>query len=505
MSTGTIAAESLTTVYRFFDVLPDPKTPKDPDDPKTPKDPGDPQPKEPKGGHLIDWLKITLTPVQGPQGGPNMNVDLLFLSAAPDGSLSLPAIPKSALVTDLLETSFPTTVDSGVADLIVSFTGENHAAAVPEPSSLVVLLILVGLFGFAGARHRLSISWCQQLALRNSIKKGVVWLAIVSSLSAPCAVGEAGVLWVSVPGTDNSSTLYELDSKNGNILGSIAVPYLRADDVSFAKNGSIWLPDRLTGYVHHIDSEGYLIDSYYVGSDAIALTVLPDNRIAVGFDRYNVVDYLDPTTGEVSFGFLAYGPVTGLTSNDVNRTFSLDIYGSIATVDDAGNLLDVLTTEATGELAGLAYSGTSFFIASIGGRIQEVDAVSGQLINSFAGPSGMTGLDFLDIDVPADGNPVPEPASILIVLAGLGVALIRWRQNLFVADSRPLLGFSRSAITTVAEAWANHSQTAGNDACSAKPGMALTTRCGSTDQLPQRTERRRMTFVRSVYCLQLSK
>src|SRR6187549_2374341 len=111
--------------------------------------------------------------------------------------------------------------------------------------------------------------------------RSVVLFAIISALTFPCAVAEAGVLWASVPGTGTSSTLYALNMTNGNVLGSIALPFIRAEDFSFSNDGSIWVVDTSNSYVNHIDVAGNLLSQYFVDPDPTCLTVLPDDTIAV--------------------------------------------------------------------------------------------------------------------------------------------------------------------------------------------------------------------------------
>jgi len=230
----------------------------------------------------------------------------------------------------------------------------------------------------------------------------VVLFAVIGALSAPCGVAEAGVLWASVPGTGNSSTLYALNSTNGNVLGSIALPFFRADDFSFSNDGSIWVVDTSSSYVNHVDLAGNLLSQYFVDPDPTCLTVLPDDTIAVGGS--DGIRILDPRTG-AEFLFAIQFDVSGLASNGVDRIFSLDKFGQISTYDLYGNILAILWTDAK-ELTGLAYTGTSFLIASAGGTIQEIDPITGDLINSFAGPRGFTG----GLDFAVDGQVPPAPS-----------------------------------------------------------------------------------------------
>lgn len=262
--------------------------------------------------------------------------------------------------------------------------------------------------------------------------RSVVLIAAISVYSASCAVAEAGVLWASVPGTGNSSTLYGLDSTNGKVLGSIALPFNRADDFSFSNDGqSIWVVDTSFWYVNHIDLAGNLLSQYFVTSDVTCLAVLPDDTIAVGGS--DGIHILDPSTGG-AFIFVFQFDIASLASNGVDRVFSIDEYGYINTYDLYGNILDSLWTDMK-DTRGLAYTGTSFLIASAGGTIQEIDPITGDLINSFAGPRGFTGgLDFV-ADGQAPPSPVPEPTSVLMMLAGVGMVLA-WRQHRMSRVSR---------------------------------------------------------------------
>jgi len=254
----------------------------------------------------------------------------------------------------------------------------------------------------------------------------VVLLAIIGSLSAPCAVAEAGVLAASVPGTDNSSTLYKLDSTDGKVRGSIVLPFILADDFSFSKEGlSIWVVDTSHSYVNHIDLAGSLLSQYFVDAEATCLTVLSDDRIAVGGP--DGIRILDPSTGAVHF-FALQLDVSGLASDGVDRIFAVDTYGTINTYDLSGNLYNSLWTQGAGETTSLAYTGTNFLIASAGGTIQEVDSVTGDLINSFAGPRGFTGgIDFVP-DGQFPPSPVPEPTSVIMMMIGAGFTLV-WRRR----------------------------------------------------------------------------
>ncbi len=99
-----------------------------------------------------------------------------------------------------------------------------------------------------------------------------------------------------------SSTLYELDSTNGKLLRSIDIPFLGAHDLSFAKDGNIWLLDSDSGFVNLIVPAGYLIQSYFVGRDA-ELTSQCCPMIGFAIGGSNSVEILDPINGVESFFF----------------------------------------------------------------------------------------------------------------------------------------------------------------------------------------------------------
>jgi hypothetical protein len=258
----------------------------------------------------------------------------------------------------------------------------------------------------------------------------VALLAIISSLLAPCGIAEAGVLWASVPGPAPASTLYQIDPMNGHVLGSSVLPtYLHADDLAFSNDRqSFWVLDASTSYVSLLDLNGYLLQQFFVNPGAMCLAVLPDNTVAIG--GTNGIDILDPATGaEYFFASGSGGEISGLASNGVDLIYSFDIYGQLFTYDRYGNVLMALQTDTLGDSRDLAYTGTSFLIESTGSTIREIDPVTGELIRSFQGPTGFTGLEYRADQQPSP-NPVPEPASVIMMLIGAGFTLVWRRRNL---------------------------------------------------------------------------
>jgi hypothetical protein len=109
----------------------------------------------------------------------------------------------------------------------------------------------------------------------------------------------------------------------------------------------------------------------------------------------------------------------GLASNGTDRLFGLRIAGVIDTYDLSGTLLDSLAKGLSGMTLGLAYTGSSFYVADVtSDRIPEFD-LAGNLLNSFGSPATFTeGLDYPEgVQIPG----VPEPASLAMLLLGLGM------------------------------------------------------------------------------------
>jgi sugar lactone lactonase YvrE len=242
-------------------------------------------------------------------------------------------------------------------------------------------------------------------------------------------------LWASDSDAGSFSTLFELNPATGAVLSSIPGPGTFADALSFTTDGqNIWVLDSSPSpgnpagpsNVFRIDLTGAVQQSFQVALDAEGLTVLADGTLLIGGGNSGVIATVNPTTGAVVSSFPVQTSVNGMASNGVDRIFGLTISGVIDTYDLAGNLLSSLATGAAGNTLGLAFTGNSFFIASTGSTIYEVD-LTGAVINSYSGPGPFTeGLDFPEgIQV----NPIPEPMTVTLCMVGLAALGVSRRRR----------------------------------------------------------------------------
>lgn len=223
----------------------------------------------------------------------------------------------------------------------------------------------------------------------------------------------ARILWASDSDGGSSSTLFKLDADTGAVLGSLPGPGTYADALSFANDGqSIFVLDSSTDSdVYRIDLAGNVLNSFHITLDAEGLTVLQDGSLVIGGGSSNAIAFVNPTTGAILSQFAPVAAIYGMASNGVDRLFGLRINGIIDTYDLAGNHLGSLSTGVGGTTLGLAYTGSSFFIASTGSTITEI-SLTGTFIRSYAGPGPFTeGLDFPAVQTAA----VPEPSSLTLV------------------------------------------------------------------------------------------
>jgi len=269
----------------------------------------------------------------------------------------------------------------------------------------------------------------------RTLKKSVVATLLAGGLFAASGA-QALSLWasdsLSGPGGAVGPGIYELDASTGAVLSSIigfSAPGTFADALSFAPDGqSIFVLDSSTNStVRQIDLTGAILNQFSVALDAEDLTILADGTLIIGGGTSNSVAQVNPLTGAIISQFTPTRSLFGLASDGAGTLFGLTIDGIIDSYDLVGNLLTSLTTGVAGSTLGLAYSGSSFFVAATGSTISEVN-LAGVVINSFAGPAGFTeGLDFPEgVQV----NPsAPEPGTMaLLGLALGGFALTRRRK-----------------------------------------------------------------------------
>lgn len=241
---------------------------------------------------------------------------------------------------------------------------------------------------------------------------------------------------LSGPGGAVGPGIYELNPTTGAVLSSIigfSPAGTFADALSFAPDGqSIFVLDSSTNStVRQIDLSGNILNQFAVALDAEGLTILADGTLIIGGGTSNAVANVNPTTGAIISQFTPTRQIFGLASDGAGTLFGLTINGLIDSYDLTGNLLGSLNTGVVGVTLGLAYSGSSFFIAATGSTITEV-GLGGAFIRSFAGPAGFTeGLDFpegVQVNPPTPG--VPEPGTMaLLGLALSGFAVARRRRS----------------------------------------------------------------------------
>lgn len=267
--------------------------------------------------------------------------------------------------------------------------------------------------------------------LTSSMRRMRALVFLVSALAF--SVSQAASLWASDslagPGGTVAPAIYELDPSTGAVLRTISgfsAPGTYADALSFAPDGnSIYVLDSSTdSEVRRISLSGVVLSQFHVGLDAEGLTVLADGSLIIGGGVSNIVANVNPATGAVVSQFAVTRPIFGLASDGAGVLFGLTIGGLIDSYDLNGNFLGSVPTGVTGTTLGLAYTGTSFYVASVGSSITEV-SLSGAFIRSFAGPGPFTeGLDY-----PEGVQVVPEPQASSLMLLGLlvlgGIARIR--------------------------------------------------------------------------------
>ena len=183
-------------------------------------------------------------------------------------------------------------------------------------------------------------------------------------LVVPAVASAVPSLWAS----DGIATdLFELDALTGAVLNTIPGPGVFRDALSFDTDGqSIWILDSSNNStVFHIDLTGAILTSFFVPLDAEGLTILADGSLIVGGGTSGLVANIDRTSGAILSSFAPNSNLFGLASNGTDRLFGLTINGVIETYDLSGTLLDSLATGVSGTTLGLAYTGSSFFVASV--------------------------------------------------------------------------------------------------------------------------------------------
>jgi hypothetical protein len=245
-------------------------------------------------------------------------------------------------------------------------------------------------------------------------------LSIPALGALACAVGaaQANTLWA---GASIDNVIYELDPANGTVLSSIPGPGTFIDGVAWAADGnSLWVADSYTvSTMYQIDPTGAILTSFAADINAEGIEVLNDGTLAIAGGSSGVLIY--DASGNLLSQFAANA--VGIDSNGVDTLYTLSTDARIDTYTLDGTLLDSIQTGLSPTTLGLAYTGSGFFVARPGSTIYELD-LSGNLLNSFAGPDGFTeGLDFLTAEpCPWDlnGNGNVGVLDLLLLIASWG-------------------------------------------------------------------------------------
>jgi methionine-rich copper-binding protein CopC len=131
------------------------------------------------------------------------------------------------------------------------------------------------------------------------------------------ALGSDGIIYAAVTTSFNafsvSGELLKFD-QTGKPLGAVQLPD-DPNDLGFfypfgfgvAPDNTFWVPQPNSGNIIHVDGNGNLLASYFIGGNTEAASVRSDGKVLISLTNNGQIDLLDPSTGSVSL--FAFTPV----------------------------------------------------------------------------------------------------------------------------------------------------------------------------------------------------
>ena len=190
--------------------------------------------------------------------------------------------------------------------------------------------------------------------------------------------------------------LLELDPATGHTLDAIDVG-------TFSGEG---------GFDFRSDGTGFLVHPTQITAELVSLEISPPSGTSVtGPDKLPRMDGL------------AFQPGTGELFGITQATYVLYVIDS-----SNGALTEIGATGITSSalVAGLAFAPDGSLFLATGGQLYTLDPTSGSpTLVGATGFNNVSGLAFVDVP---EGEPIPEPATALLLGSGL-VGLAAWRRR----------------------------------------------------------------------------
>jgi hypothetical protein len=216
---------------------------------------------------------------------------------------------------------------------------------------------------------------------------------------------------------------------DGTFLGTIALPsdspgsFLFPFGFDVAPDGTLWLPQRNSGMLLHLDASGHSLGSYTVGGNPADAVVRSDGLVLVTDSSSNQVLDIDPATGQVGVFALVSTHPRGLTLAPNGDVWVADLGVGAMRFSHLGILRQVIHDSGVAEDVQVDLNGTVLITSATFGTVDRFDSLGNLLGSTSLGGGPAVGLAVAGVDMPITPSGDPDYYSFSLT-AGQSITLV---------------------------------------------------------------------------------